>query len=297
MPSVFVRALVLLVCVVGAAPVAAQSRTQGRQRHAYVTALDAAGKPVASLEPTDVMVREDGTAREVLKVEKATQPIQLALLVDNSQTATDSIRDIREALTKFVGLLGTPHEIAIVTLAERPTIQTDYTSNPELLKKAVNRVFARPDSGAYLLEAIKETTRGLRKREATRAVIVAVMTDGVEFSNDHYDQILEALHEAGAALYVLALDRPGAEPNTQENRYRGMVYDRGTRETGGRRETLLTSMAFVDELAKTASELSNQFLITYGAPQTLIPPKKIEIRSAKAGLTVRGTAARSKGDK
>jgi hypothetical protein len=286
-----------VVCATVAASAVAQPRTQGRERQVFVSALDAAGKPVDSLDTKDVIVREDGIAREVLKIEKATQPMQLALLVDNSQTATDAIRDMRDALMRFVGLLGTQHEIAVISLAERPTILTDYTANRELLKKAIGRLFARPDAGTYLLEGIRETTRGLRKREAARPVIVALMTEGIEFSNDHYDPVLESLHESGAAFHVLVFDRPGAEPNTNETRNRGMVYDRGTRETGGRRETLLTSMAFPDELAKLASELSNQLVVTYGAPQTLIPPKRIEVRSAKEGLTVRGTPVRSKGDK
>ena len=298
MLSARVRCLLLLVCVAAStAAGTAQTRTQGRERLLFVTALDSAGKPVASLDPKDVIVREDGVAREVLKVEKATQPMQIALVVDNTQNATDSIRDIRDAIAKFIGLIGQQHEIAIISVAERPTILTDYTTNRELLKQGVGKLFARSDSGSTLLETLMETARGIRRRETIRPVIIALMTDGVEFSTDHYDAVLKSLHEAGTALHVLVLDRPGVEPNTQEVRYRAVVYDRGTRETGGRHETLLTSMAFGDELAKLAAELSNQFAVTYGAPQTLIPPKRIEVRSAKDGLTVRGMAAPVKGAK
>ena len=35
----------------------------------------------------------------------------------------------------------------------------------------------------YLLEALIETTKGFVKNEAPRPVIVAVITEGIEFSN------------------------------------------------------------------------------------------------------------------
>jgi hypothetical protein len=38
-----------------------------------------------------------------------------------------------------------------------------------------------------------------------------------------------------------------------------------------------------------ATELTHQFRVTYARPQTLIPPEKITVASAKPGLTVRGT--------
>ena len=38
-----------------------------------------------------------------------------------------------------------------------------------------------------------------------------------------------------------------------------------------------------------ATELSNQFVVEYGRPQTLIPPEKIEVTAAKPGWTVRAT--------
>lgn len=297
MPSRWLRGVVLLVCGALGASAAAQPRTQGRERQLYVSALDAAGKPVAALAPTDVVVREDDVAREVLRVERATQPMQVALLVDNSQNADNAIKDMRDAVGAFINRLTPQHEIAIVTLADRPTIQTDYTSNRELLKKGIGRLFSMPGSGAYFLEAILETTRGIRKREAARPVIVALLTDGPEFSTQHYDTVVDALAESGTALHVLMFDRPSAELNTDEVRNRNVVMDRGTRESGGRRETLLTSMSFGDKLAELAAELSNQFVVTYGAPQTLIPPKRIEVRSAKEGLTVRGTPVRTRGDR
>ena len=57
----------------------------------YVSALNDAGAPVPDLGPSDFIVREDNMAREVLRVEPAVEPMQIALLVDTSQAARNDI--------------------------------------------------------------------------------------------------------------------------------------------------------------------------------------------------------------
>ena len=72
-----------------------QSRaTSARTRTIYVSALDRDGAPVPDLGVKDVAVREDGAAREVLKVERATDPMQIVVLVDDSQAADPAMRSL-----------------------------------------------------------------------------------------------------------------------------------------------------------------------------------------------------------
>jgi hypothetical protein len=82
-------------------PITAAGQADPRERAVTVTVLDRAGAPVPELAPADVEVREDGVAREVLRVGPARAPMQIALLVDNSQAATNAIRELRDALLAF----------------------------------------------------------------------------------------------------------------------------------------------------------------------------------------------------
>jgi hypothetical protein len=68
-----------------------------------------------------------------------------------------------------------------------------------------------------------------------------------------------------------------------------MVLDEGPRQTGGRREELLTSMALDAKLAQLGDELTHQYKVTYARPQSLIPPERTTVSSAKTGVTARGT--------
>ena len=80
---------------------------------------------------------------------------------------------------------------------------TQYTTDHQVLTTRRKRLFARPNSGAYLLEALVDVSRGLAKREAKRPVILAItFENGAEFSNQHYEHVLRDLQKSGAALHV-----------------------------------------------------------------------------------------------
>jgi Ca-activated chloride channel family protein len=278
-----VSALVL-AAVCGIAPAAA---AQPKPTTAYVSVVDGKGDPVTGLSAEDFRVREDGVAREVLKVGPATEPLTVALLVDDSQASQRATQMIREAVNDFITALSGKADISIVTFGERPTIAVDYTSDQKKLHDGANRIFPRAGAGAYLMEAIIEVSRGLQKREATRPVIaVLAIDDETEFSNQHYDQVLNALNKGGAVLHVIALGPPGTAAG-DERRNREQTIALGTERTGGRRDNVLAFTAAALKMTQLASELLQQYEVSYARPETLIPPEKIDITVTRPGLTAR----------
>jgi hypothetical protein len=279
-----VAALLLATALLAPALVGAQAR----QRVIYASALNDKGVPVPDLGPADFVVREDRVTREILNVAPADDPMQIALLIDNSQAADPYVRELREGATAFIDAIGADptgakHQIAVITIGERPTINTDYTTDLEQAKKGANRIFATPGSGAYLLDGIIETANGIQKRDAPRPVFVAVITAGVDLSDRAYQSVLEPLHDSGAAFHVLVVGRPIAGDED-----RMMVLDRGTRDTGGRYDTVLAAAGLAQRMKQLADELTHQYEVTYASPDRLIPPDRVTISNAKPGLTVRG---------
>src|SRR5579864_8615970 len=266
---------------------------QTNERGLWVSVVDQSGAPVEGLGPADFIVREDKVTREILRVTPAEEPMQIALLVDTSQQARNDISYMRQALPDFVTALTMPNnagrrnQVAVIGFGERPTILTEYTTDPAVLKKGIDRIWPMQGSGAYLLDTILETVQGFKKREATRPVIVAIAREGRELSYRMYDQVLGPLKDSGAPLYALMLGQP-AEGIGDEARSRAIVLDRGTAETGGAREQLLTSMALTNKLKQLANQLTHQYLVVYARPQSLIPPEHVVVTAAKPGLTARG---------
>jgi VWFA-related protein len=260
---------------------------QAKPTDIYVSVVDAKGEPAPGLTADDFRVREDGTAREVLKAGAATQPLTVAFLIDDSQAASPALQMMREAVGVFITSLAGKAEMSVVSIGERPTIVVDYTTDQKRLKDGANRIFPRSGAGAYLMDAIVDVSRGMQKREAARPVIaVLMMENSVEFSNRHYDNVLNELARSGAALHVVALGQPSGSLS-DELRNRDHVVAVGTERTGGRRENVLALTAAASKMKQLAQDLLNQYVVTYARPETLIPPEKIEVSVARPGLTAR----------
>ena len=282
-------ALLLLLTLSSTAHVGAQPRS----RSIYASALDQNGAPVPDLGPGDFIVREDKVTREILRTAPADDPMQILLLVDNSTAAEPYIRDYREALTAFINEVaadptGARHQVGIVTLADRTKIYTEATSDLPLAVKGAQRIFSVPDSGAYLLDGIIETSQGILKRDSPRPVIVVITTEGPEMSDRNYQTVLEPLRASGAAMHVVTIGRPDSREYD-----RAVVADIGTKESGGRNDIVFTGTALVPRLKQIAAELTHQYRVTYARPDSLIPPRQVTVSSAKPGMTVRGTPVKA----
>jgi len=285
------------LAVVTAAAIAAwtpRAAAQPIQRSLYVSVVNDAGAPVPNLGPSDFIVREDNATREVLSVAPADEPMQVAVLVDTSQGARNVIQFMRQELPAFVTTLTSPNEsgrknqVAIIAFGERPMVFAESTTSVKDLQKAINRIWSQSGSGAYFLDAVYETSQGFKKREASRPVIVALVAEGGELSYRQYDQVIDALRDAGAPLYALMFGTPSSSL-ADEIRNRNIVLDRGVTLTGGNREQLLAPQALGDRLKLLANQLTHQYRVTYARPQSLIPPEKITVSAAKPGLVARGT--------
>ncbi len=282
-------AAVAMLCLAAPAGLSAQAR----ERVAFVSVVNrATGVPLTDLTPRDIVIREDRVTREVLRVTRASGPMPVAVLVDNSAAAEPAIADLRSALTSFVTALGGVGPVSIISMAERPTLVTDYTVQTTSVLAGIQRLFARPGSGVTLLDAVLETSRGIQKREGERAAIVILIAGGVEQSAVHYTRALELLTASGATLHAVVLSPPGRAGFDDATRQRDMLLDRGVNGTGGFRNDVLASMAFGPALADLARTLTHQFRVVYARPQTLIPPDSFEVAAAAPGHTAYGTAAR-----
>lgn len=274
MRIMFVIALTML-----AAPIAVFAQADARVFYASV--VDKDGEPVLDLSLKDFIVREDGHAREILSVARDRDPLQIALLVDNSVSMRPQLSQLRKAVMAFIDATRDDVQLALITLAERPTILVGYTSDRAALRKAAEGIFSY-EAANYLLDGISETSQGLMKRTTWRSAIAVITGIGPEMSYRQYTEALRFFRAGGASLHVLQLGMGVREQG------REIVISKGTAETGGRFEDVLLPTALELKSRQLATELSNQYRVTYARPSRLVPPSKIEVRVKRTDLRARG---------
>jgi VWFA-related protein len=285
------------VCAAVALATGARPAAQGdlRERTLFVTVVDRMDNPIEGLGAPDFMVREDGVQREVLRVSRATEPIDVAVLVDNASSSTNLIPRVRVGLKTFIASMTPRHSVAVIALADRPTILADYTTDSQSLLTATERLFTMTRSGMTLLDGLVEVSDGMRRRESARAAIVPIVTDGMEYSNRRHKDVTEAVRRSGAALHPITVGQ-FAIVNAFDPMYeRTTVLAEAPGLTGGRRHSLLSSNAIEYALTNVARQLNSQYKLVYSRPETLIPPENIEVSSRRAELTVHATPARAAG--
>ncbi len=292
------RAAMLFLAFVAAAAMPAPLAAQSSEQTIYASVIGKKDrKPVEGLSVSDFVVKEDGTSREVLRAGRTADPIDLAIIVDTSTAIQPHQNDLRTALTAFVTRMAGDHaaNVAILSMADRPTILSDYTTSVAELTRAVQRIFAQPNSGMVFQDAVSETVKGLLKHDNPRRAIVVITTEGTDFSNVPYERTLESLRNSGAGFHALVLtDRTGSATRDQNARERAIVVDRGTGSTGGVRDDLLSSMELGDALTRLADELTQQYKVVYGRPGSLMPPKKLDVSVNRPDVDTRATLVRPK---
>ena len=288
------RTTVFLLAILASPALAHLAGAQTVEQTAYVSVLDKDGRPVGGLDVADFEVIEDGRRREVLRAGRTSDPVDLAVIVDNSFAAQPNILDLRKALTAFFATMAERQAtIALVGMADRPTVLMNYTSGAAETRKGIDKIFAQPGSGMVFQDTVKDTATGLAKRENPRRVIVLITGEGTDFSNTPYQNTLDVLKTSGASFYVIRLtDRDGAAVRDDRARERALVIDEGPKVSGGRTEDVLSSMSYADALAKVAEDLANTYKVVFGRPGALVPPKEFEVKVARDGLSARGTLVR-----
>jgi VWFA-related protein len=269
---------------------ALHARQAARDRHVMVSVLGKDDQPVRDLRDDEFTVREDGAVREIISVTRGTTPLQVALLADNSQAAEPLAQEVRLGLGAFVQRLlsnSPDSEVSLVTVGERPIKQVDFTTSPTVLTRGIEQVLPKAGSGSYLLQAMIDAARTLKKRDAKRPVIVAfAIEDGPEFSTTTRALATKVLKETGVSLWTIVLQRRSPGPTPEDDVERAIILTDVARDSGGDTRTVGSPQRLQPVFAEMAALLTSQYDVAYARPDRLIPPTRLEVTVKRPGLRV-----------
>ncbi len=235
---------------------------QGTERTVYVSVMDGNGAPVPDMKQEEFVVKEDGAAQTVTKIERATGPIHYAILVDTTPAANSAVNDLREAITAFCELLLSADpktEFSITEFGGAAMTTLPFTSDMPAITAAINKLIPKP-SESVLNEAIVEVAKEMAKLpENSRKVIVTInMEPTKESSSVHPRQVADAVRKSGAAMWSVAVQNGTRRDSTREQVLKGL-----TSNAGGRWVALQQQKQLSGFLRSIAANSFSQYAVTY----------------------------------
>jgi VWFA-related protein len=297
------RGAAVLACLAGAAALSAPSiLAQAQTRTVHVSVTDDDGKPVTDLRADEFEVKYAGKVAPIVDVKLATKPVRVALVVADRGTGMFQLGALR-----FIEALLGRGEFSITGVIVQPERYVDFSGEVDALREGLLRLGKRnTQTGAQLVEAIQAAAREVPK-DGYRPVIFVMRAGGEGSTPIRAQTVREDIRKSGAVLY--AISRAGTQGvGTTQNPTQavtaasvaaaanaseamegqltlGSILGEGSRDSGGR-HIQTVAVTLVDLVRQIASEIANQYEITYTIPQPGRPNDRLEVSLKRRGLTL-----------
>ena len=170
--------------------------------------IDANGEPVIGLTQDVFQLLEENVAQKIVRFEPQTnRPLDLALLVDTSGSATIELKIEKDAAERFVKEVVRPGDrLAVFSFTSDVVQLNNFSDDSKVLENAVHRVDAAPDMGTSLYDAVVLGSQQVKKQGAGRRRALVIITDaGETTSSSTFDATRRAAIASDALLYTVVV--------------------------------------------------------------------------------------------
>jgi len=285
----------LLLAAAIAAPLSAQQSIQ-----VFLSAVDGDGKPVTDLRAEDVQIQTDGSPCKLAKFEEINWPSKLTLMVDNGPVHSDALRQLRDALRKFLAELPADMEVTIVSIDPAPRFI--YKAGTDRVKMLSSLDVLIPDQGApKFIDAMAEAAERVDKDKKDKnkekgnyfPVFMMVGSAGLEGSNPRdyqIQQLFKRVSDNAITVHVVMQQNPNRSVDIASGTNQVEVGIRLTQGTGGRYEAINTETRlstllpeFGKQIAQSNARQSHQYRIT--CQPTGGAPRQITANTNRTGIS------------
>ena len=255
-----IRFVLLFVVLVGSLPSLASAQMLG-QVFVEVT-RQSTGEPVLNLAPDAFEVSEDGRSAGIVSADLDTDPMKIAVLVDNGDRLmeTSALNPLRDGLDGFLDTLAPQHEVSLITIGRSVQQRVDFTTDRAELKEGVGLLFPDRGAGARLLDGIRETWRRRFEDDDPFPVMVLVLTDGTEasgnYNDNQYADLIDPLIANGVTVHAVMLaNRGGVRAQQRLPQYAFNIVE----TTGGILESFVAPNGYEGVLPELAERMNDHY--------------------------------------
>ncbi|MGA8142793.1 MAG: VWA domain-containing protein [Candidatus Acidiferrales bacterium] len=144
--------------------------------------FNADGTAITDLKRSDFRIYEDGVEQRLAYFAVGTEPASVSLVIDASPSVLRDSDEMKHAALSLVGGLASADRVAVVDFSAHTYLQTDFSSDRELIRRGIDRVDVHQllgdVGGSNIYEAVYLTAAKvfLGGREGRKAIVL--LTDG-----------------------------------------------------------------------------------------------------------------------
>jgi Ca-activated chloride channel homolog len=180
----------------------------------HATVVDQHGQLAAHLDRKAFSVFEDGVPQTIDSFRRQDVPVAMGIVVDNSGSMRDKRNEVNQAVLNLIRASNPDDEVFIVNFSENSYLDQDFTSNINLLQRALDQTSTQGATALY--DAIAASARHLKNNPRLDKKVLLVITDGQDnMSRNTLQETLEDLEQKnGPTLYAIGLT--GQQPQGRQ---------------------------------------------------------------------------------
>jgi VWFA-related protein len=168
-----------------------------------VIVSDRQGRYVPSLTAADFSLQRDGKNQKIDFFASTEEPINVAVLIDTSQSTRPVLDDIKKAAERFVKLLGPKDKASVVSFDYETHVLSPLTGNAEQLRRAIREAEIPDYVGTTLRDAVYQTVKDEFRGVSGRKAII-LLTDGKDAGSQVTSpDLLYSLQESDVMIYPI----------------------------------------------------------------------------------------------
>jgi hypothetical protein len=250
--------------------------------------------PVTDLVPGEVAVREAGKPRKVLGVELDRRPLEVAIVVDSSESVASYYRsDLVPAVVDFWRSLPQGTKVAVWSTA--PGKVAEFGADLRSAEQKLGRIAVA--GGNYAFDSLKDACRELGQRGAPRRAVLYVGAVYIQASPALTSDLISAMGEIRATpmiVLVLASARGSfARGPRNDSVYAWDVqgyFEKMTKAYRGQYVEALSTQAVAQRLRQYAAEINGQYRVRFESEPGPVGEVKVELNRADATVRIGRTA-------
>lgn len=221
----------------------------------HATVVDQHGQLAAHLDRSAFSIFEDGLRQTITSFRRQDVPVAMGIVVDNSGSMRDKRKEVNQAVLNLIRASNPEDEVFIVNFSENSYLDQDFTSNIDLLQRALNQTSTQGSTALY--DAIVASARHLKDDPRLEKKVLLVITDGQDnMSRETLQETEQDLEQKnGPTLYAVGL--VGQEPQGRQ------ALQNLADATGGAAFFPASLDQVSDITRQLAHDIRNQYVIAY----------------------------------